>query len=151
MRNAVILASTFFVAFSGSLVTRTGMGWYRTLSLPWFTPSGRIIGRVWTTIFIFGAVSAIGWWGQKERDRRFWTVAGIFVANALLNVGWSVAFFGLHEMVVAIWIAAFLALSVWLLVALMWKRRLVSSILLVPYAAWATFATYLTYAVMRLQ
>jgi len=127
------------------------MEWYRTLSLPWFTPPGSVIGSVWTVIFILSAIAAIEWWSRKERDARFCLVAALFTVNALLNVGWSVTFFGLHQLAAGVWIAALLALSTWLLVGLMWKRVAVSSALLLPYAAWSTFATYLTYSVMRLQ
>lgn len=135
------------VAVSGSMVTESGMDWYRTLALPWWTPTGGVIGTAWTVIFVLAAVAAIEWWSQKEHGRRFGAVAALFVANAILNVGWSVVFFGLHQIVAAVAVAGLLALSVWLLVALMWSRRPAAAALLLPYAAWATFAAYLTAAV----
>ncbi len=142
-----IPAFVLFAAVSGSLVTQSGMDWYRTLSLPWWTPPGSTIGAVWTAIYALSTIAAIEWWNQKERDGRFEKVAALFVANMVLNVGWSVVFFGLHQMFAAIVVAALLALSTWALVLRMWRRKAVASALLLPYAAWATFATYLTAAV----
>ncbi len=144
-----IPAFVFFAAVSGSLVTQSGMDWYRTLSLPWWTPPGSVIGAVWTVIYVLSSVAAIEWWSAKKRGRRFGLVAAMFVANLFLNVGWSVVFFGLHEFAASIVVASLLALSTWSLVALMWTRKPTASVLLLPYAAWATFATCLTAAVAR--
>lgn len=134
----------FAVAISGSMVTTSGMDWYRTLSVPAWTPSGSVIGAVWTGIYLLSIVAAIEWWSRKERDVLFRAVAALFALNAFLNVGWSVVFFGLNALAGAVIVAALLAATTWLLVGLAWKRRAVVSALLVPYAVWATFAGYLT-------
>ncbi len=142
--------TVFAVAILGNWLTRGGMDWYETISLPAFTPPGAIIGAVWTTIFILTTISAIIFWGKAPRDRRFWWVAGVFILNGLLNIFWSYLFFNRHWIGAAVWESGILDLSVIALIILIWSVSRVAAILLFPYAFWTTFATYLTYVVWSL-
>ncbi len=47
------------VAWVGRWLTGRGMDWYKTIKLPAWTPSGSVIGMVWTAIFILAAISAV--------------------------------------------------------------------------------------------
>ena len=73
-----------------------------------------------------------------------------FAVNAMLNVTWSLLFFNLHLIDMAVYEAAMLGLSVVIISALCWQISRAASLLLVPYAAWVAFATYLTYIVSSL-
>jgi benzodiazapine receptor len=150
MRFIFIPLAVFAVAMTGSLLTSGGMDWYKTIKLPSFTPPGSIIGAVWTTIFILTAISAIIFWGKAPRDGRFWWVLGFFILNGLLNIFWSYLFFNRHWIGAAVWEAGVLDLSVIVLIILIWPISRWASILLIPYTAWTTFATYLTYVVWSL-
>ncbi|TAK03969.1 tryptophan-rich sensory protein [Patescibacteria group bacterium] len=147
--NFVIVTLVFLTALAGSLVTARGMDWYRTIQVPAWTPGGNVIGTVWTVLFVLAAVSIIVYWTHARRGREFRRVIGGFVVNGLLNVGWSVTFFGLHLVGPAVLVSAALAANVaWLI----WQVRPTSraaSWLLAPYFAWVCFATYLTFAIWR--
>lgn len=145
----IIPLATIATMAVGGLVTAAGMGWYRSINLPAFTPAGGFIGGVWTVLFILTAISALisinKGWGRRRTG-----IAAVFIANALLNVFWSVLFFGLHLVGPAVWEAGLLGLSVLVLIVLIWPISKFAAWLLVPYLAWVGFATFLTYSVMIL-
>ncbi len=139
---------TVLVAVSGSRFTSTGLqGWYQNINLPTWTPPGSVIGLVWTVIFILATLSALIVWNKWSHNDHFWWVVVIFVLNGFLNALWSYLFFGQHLIGAAIIEAALLGLSVAVLVVLIWPKSKWAALLLVPYAAWTIFATYLTYTV----
>ncbi len=139
----VIPAIAFATAFIGGRITDSGMGWYQTITLPDWTPPGRVIGGVWTLIYMLTSISAILVWVRFPRGRRFWWIMSLFVINALLNVGWSALFFGVHLMALAAWEAALLGATVLALIILIVPRDRVAAALLLPYFLWVCFATYL--------
>lgn len=139
------------VSFCGSLVTTQGMDWYKSLNLPGFTPPGALIGAVWTVIFILTAISALIFWNKKVHDKNRKLIIALFVANAALNLLWSVLFFGFHLIGWSIIEMFALNLTTFGLIMFLWQNYLASSLLLFPYLAWVTFATYLAYSVYALQ
>lgn len=145
----VIPLITVVVAWVGSLFTSSGInsGWYDSIVKPSWTPPGALIGAVWTVLFILAAISALIVWNKAKRNSWFWWVIGVFVINAVLNVLWSFLFFGEHLIGTAIWEAALLGATVVALIILIWPISRLASLLLVPYAGWVAFATYLTYTV----
>ncbi|MFA5358433.1 MAG: TspO/MBR family protein [Patescibacteria group bacterium] len=145
----IIPLFTIIVAWAGSAVTSNGMSWYKTINLPSWTPPGSVIGAVWTAIFLLATIAAILVW-NGHHGSRVWLIFSIFVINAILNIFWSYLFFGQHFLAAAIWEAGVLGLSVVALIVLIWPLTKAASILLMPYAGWVAFATYLTYKVWLL-
>ena len=144
----VIPALVALTSALGSAITNTGLReWYQTLNFPSFTPPGSVIGAVWTVLFILSAISILLVWNNTKHDTRFSVIVEFFILNGLLNISWSALFFGRHEVGIAVWGAALLGLSVFVLMWLIWPRSRVAALLLLPYALWVTFATYLTYSI----
>ena len=98
--------------------------WYRTLNKPSFNPPSWIFGPVWTTIFVLMGISLYLVWSKKwqvknkigsERKKAWnhysqkllsgsWQKANIVIIFSLqlvLNILWSIIFFGLHSAGVA--------------------------------------------------
>jgi benzodiazapine receptor len=146
----IIPLITFLTALSGSLLTSRGMDWYKTIVKPSWTPAGSLIGTVWTILFILGAISALIVWNRLPHDNRFKWIIAVFIINAILNVGWSFLFFNQHLLLTAIFEAALLGASVVALVILIWPLSRLAASLLIPYAVWVLFATFLTYKVWSL-
>ena len=140
----------FITAFLGSILTDPNSTWYKSLKLPSFAPPGYVIGIVWTIIFILCAISAIIIWNKLPHNNLFGWIIIIFVINALLNIGWSLLFFNQHQILASLIEIIFLEISVILLIVLSWKGAQIASYLLMPYAAWVLFATYLTYNIYQL-
>ncbi|KKW48207.1 MAG: tryptophan-rich sensory protein TspO [Parcubacteria group bacterium GW2011_GWA1_59_11] len=150
LNYVLIPLAAILTALAGSYFTNAGMEWYETLILPGFTPPGYAIGAVWTAIYALATASALIFYNRSPKDSRFRITAAIFVANAILNADWSWIFFAKHLLGLAVAEAAVLGATVVALIVLIWPRSRTAAALLVPYAAWVAFATYLAFAVWRL-
>jgi tryptophan-rich sensory protein len=149
----VIPLLTIFTAVVGGLITSGGMEWYKKIHLPAFTPPGSFIGTVWTVIFFLATIAALLIFNAKvpmSKETLQEGIMALFIFNAILNVTWSLLFFGQHFLYAAIWEAGVLGLSVIALIIFSWPISQLAAWLLMPYAAWVAFATYLTYTVWAL-
>ena len=123
--------------------------WYATLKKPSWNPPGWIFGPVWTALYTMMAVAAWLLWkrGGFAVQRRPLT---LFLVQLALNAAWTPLFFGLH------WPGAAFAEIVLLLAAivataLIFRRvSATAAWLLVPYAAWVSFASFLNFTLWRL-
>jgi len=143
---AIFIGLNFAAALSGALFKPDE--WYRALRKPWFQPPDWLFAPAWTILYCM--IAAAGWLVWREAG---WGAAGIlalYVANLLLNAGWSAVFFGLRRPdwafaeLIALWA------STALLIVVMWPQHQLSAMLLLPYLAWVTFAGALNLAVWRL-
>jgi len=141
----LVVLITGLVAGLGSWLTTQGIEWYYLSHLPTLAPAGSVIGGVWTVVFIASAGSLILWLQQKEKTANYYRVIWWFGVNAVLNLAWTYLFFFQRQVGASIIEMVGLELSVLILIWLMWKKRIYSSILLIPYAVWVLFATYLAY------
>lgn len=146
----VIPLITIATAVLGSVLTSRNMDWYKTINKPSWTPPGSVIGTVWTILFTLITISAIIVWNSPNRPQMITAIVIAFIINAILNVLWSVLFFGFHQMYAAIFECALLAVSILVLIYLIWPISIIAALLLVPYVLWVSFATYLTYSVWKL-
>lgn len=140
----------FLTAFIGSTLTNPNSSWYIALKLPSFAPPGYVIGMVWTVIFILCAISAIIMWNKIPHSTLFWWIIGLFIANAILNIGWSFLFFNQHLILASIFEMILLEASTIAIIILAWPLSRLAAALLLPYAAWVAFATFLTINILRL-
>lgn len=138
---------TIVTAFTGSFITSLGLGWYETIQRPTWTPSGEIISAVWTILFVLATISALLFWNAKISDDRRHLICGLFVVNAFANITWSLLFFGNHLIGTAMLEAGFLGLETAGIILALWKISKSASILMIPYALWVFFATFLTYSI----
>jgi tryptophan-rich sensory protein len=142
----LIALITFGVAAGGALVTDPDSEWYRALEKPSFNPPGAVFGPVWTVIYLLTAGAAwLAWRDVGESRRR--AVLWVFAINAALNLLWTVLFFGAHSP----WAAALeIVPLLGTIIALIWMVRpwnKTAALALVPYAAWVSFATVLTWTI----
>lgn len=143
----VIPLVAILVAYIGGRFTmRSVKTWYRGIRKPTWTPPGGVIGAVWTVLYILAALSALIVWNLPSSSVPT-VIAALFILNAIVNVGWSYVFFYLHKMGPAIWVCLFLDLTIVLLIQFIAPLSTLAAWLLVPYAAWVTFASYLNYRV----
>ena len=118
-------------------------GWYDSLVLPMTAPPGAVIGIVWSVLYVLIAISLVLAWRTVKKKRRG-LVTALFTINLIANAAWSPIFFIEQSIGLAIHVAAIIALTAWLLVYELRGSSKTASWLLVPYALWTTFATYLS-------
>ena len=113
--------------------------WYKCIRAS-FTPPKYVFPIVWTTLYIFIAITLAQTLLLKESDTKS-RLLGLYAFNLILNVAWSFAFFGEHNVLGAFIILLALIVSGGMI---LWKSRRVLppwvSYLLVPYIAWLCFA-----------
>lgn len=151
-----ILALVLFVGLclgvgglGGAVTAESVNTWYPTLNKPSFNPPNWIFGPVWTTLNILMGVAAWRIWRAADRDTARGPLA-VFALQLAVNLGWSVAFFGLRNPGLAVIVV--LALDLLVLVTLLMFRRIdrLAAWLLAPYLAWISFATLLNVTIWRI-
>ncbi|MEO0574870.1 MAG: TspO/MBR family protein [Pseudomonadota bacterium] len=156
-RKTGLQTTSLRVALIGSLVTAliggtlTPIGpWYQALDKPVFQPPDWAFGPAWTIIFIMAAFAAhTAWERATSAATRGWVVA-LFVANALLNMGWSFLFFFSQRPDLALLESCVLWLSIVAIVVFTARFARLSALLMLPYLAWVSFATVLNRAIVTL-
>lgn len=141
----VIPFITIAVVLIGQYFTGLGMDWYNTLVLHPLTPSGNVIGMVWTFIFILSTISALIFWNTSKHDKTFGIIVSLFIDNIILNVLWSYLFFVKHLMIWSIVEMIVLWLITLILAIALWYRNKIAALLLVPYLIWVIIATFFAY------
>ena len=143
---AIIALVTAGVALGGASVTDPDSAWYRELEKPPFNPPGAVFGPVWSIIYVLTACAAWFAWRDVRGSRRR-AVLWLFAINAALNLLWTVLFFGAKSP----WAAALeIVPLLGTIVALIWAVRpwnKAASNALIPYAAWVSFATVLSWTI----
>lgn len=135
----------------GSLFTASAIPtWYATLIKPEIAPPNWIFAPVWTTLFLFMGIAAFLVWraGFWRKDVRVGMI--LFAIQLTVNVSWSLFFFGLKSPGFALLSIA----ALWLLIAatMFFFARVsrAAALLLLPYLAWVSFASYLNYLIWTL-
>ncbi|HRY60364.1 MAG TPA: tryptophan-rich sensory protein [Patescibacteria group bacterium] len=137
------------VAVLGSLATNVGMSWYYSLNTPDLTPPGSFIGTMWTIIFTLSTIALILFYNSKtlSKDKNKALYSDAFITNAVLNVLWSVLFFGLNSPFMGLVCILLLeASNIWIEVIL-WKKNKIAFALWLVYTAWVLVATYFNFMI----
>ena len=143
------LVLTFAAAALGAVASAQAGTFYLQLVRPEWAPPGWLFGPVWTALYLMMAIAAWLVW----RDHGFRRAGGaltLFVVQLAANAVWTWLFFVWHQGALAL--AEILLL--WALIAAtiiaFWRLHTLAAMLLLPYLAWVSFASALTYATWRL-
>ncbi len=140
------LALVLVVAIIGGLVTRTSVtDWYPQLVQPEFAPPNAVFGPVWTILYVLMAYAAWRIWRVYGFRGAPWTL-GLFVVQLGLNMLWSILFFGLQQIGLALVEIVVLWLAILATLVLFWRLDRIAGALLLPYLAWVGFAAFLNHA-----
>lgn len=141
-------AATVLVAWLGSVATSGAADseWFRSLDKPAFYPPDATFGIVWSVLYVLVAVA--GWLAWRAGGSTRTTVP--WVVQIVLNLGWSVLFFGLQEPTWAlVEIVVLLAAATWAAVSF-WDLDRRATALFVPYILWIAFAAVLNASIVVL-
>jgi tryptophan-rich sensory protein len=145
----IALAGCFAAAGIGGLVTsRSLRGWYAGLAKPSWNPPNWVFGPVWTVLY--AAMGVAAWLVWRVRDEHDVRIALVwFGVQLIVNVAWSVAFFGLRSPAAGLVVIVLLWWAIAGTIASFASVSLLAAGMLVPYLAWVTFATVLNGAIVR--
>ena len=122
--------------------------WYAQLVKPSWNPPASVFGPVWTTLYIMIAVAGFLAWesghGDRGRALTFWGV------QLVLNAAWSWLFFGLHRPGWAFGEILLLLAAIVITIRAFYRIKPVAALLMVPYLAWVSFASFLNFTIWRL-
>ena len=134
----------------GSLFTASSVRtWYVDLTKPSWNPPSWLFGPVWITLYTMMGVAAYLVWQQKDSPGvklALWFYAVQLALNAL----WSILFFGARNPGLALAEISVLLVFILITTFLFWKINVWAGILMLPYIAWVSFATFLNYTILKL-
>ncbi len=148
MKLGSILALVFFVGISlaagfiGSLSTMDSIqGWYATLNRPSWTPPNWVFGPVWTLLYVLMGTSAFLVWRSKKIGK--YLAIWLFLGHLLVNLFWSIAFFGMQELLLAMIVILVLLGLIIALMRMYAAHSKCAVYLMIPYLLWVTYAATL--------
>lgn len=124
--------------------------WYAALEKPFLNPPNWIFGPVWTTLFALMGIAAFLVWRKGLGKQQAKAALLLFGIQLLLNVLWSVLFFGWHMPSLAFIDIAALWIMILGTIILFSRVSRPAAYLLLPYLAWVTFASYLNLMIWSL-
>lgn len=153
IKNPKLLLISILITEAAGIIgsiftTRSIPTWYASLNKPSFNPPNWIFGPVWTTLFLLMGIALYLIWSKKGKEVK--KALNIFWLHLGLNILWSALFFGLKNPGLAfIEILILLGFIVYVTI-LFYRLEKVAGLLLLPYLAWTTFATFLNFTIWRL-
>ena len=138
------------VSSVGGAITATSVDtWYQTLEKPSFNPPDWVFAPVWTALYILMGLAAWRIWRFRSIANTVKALS-IFGVQLGLNLSWSILFFGLQRVDLAL-IEIFILLATIVLNAILfWRIDRLAGLIFVPYVLWVTFATILNASIWLL-
>lgn len=149
-----LLLATLLVATAGAIGSAATFAhlsdWYMHLNKPVLTPPNWVFGPAWTTLYV---LMIIAFWeilrtGPETPLRR--AAIGIFLIQLVFNALWSVGFFGARSPLAGLILIAGLWLSILATIISFYRIKRLAGLILIPYLAWVSFATWLNLGVFLL-
>jgi tryptophan-rich sensory protein len=124
--------------------------WYASLKKPLLTPPSWVFAPVWFALYVLMGFSLYIVWAKGSQNLNVRLAIAAFGAQLILNLLWSVAFFGARSVVFGL--VAILCLLAALVATVLIFGRIsrTAQILLLPYLAWVAFATILNFEIALL-
>jgi len=124
--------------------------WYAGLNKPWFNPPNWVFGPAWTTLY---ALMIWAFWRVLRAPptnpaRR--TAIIVFLVHMAVNAGWSVTFFGMRQIGIAVGVSILLEMLVIATIYAFNRVDRAAAIAVAPTALWVGFAKVLNAAVWQL-
>jgi len=137
-----------FAGIVGSLFTIQSIPtWYAGINKPGFNPPAWVFAPVWTFLFLLMGISLYLVWSKEQVVEKPLKVFGV---QLTLNVLWSFLFFGLESPLYAFMEILLLWAAIVVTILEFSKVSKASSLLLVPYLLWVSFAAMLNLSIYLL-
>jgi len=155
-RRSQVVALVAFLLLSvsisalGGLATSTSVGtWYQMLAKPAFNPPDWVFAPVWTALFLIMAIAGWRVWRTPPSVARTRALR-TYGVQLVLNLGWSVTFFWMRSIGLALIEISIFWLSLVATTVLIWRMDRIAGMLFLPYLAWVSYAVVLNAALWHM-
>ena len=146
----ISIAAVAAVGVIGGLATASSVTtWYAGLNKPAFNPPNAVFGPVWTTLYLLMALAAWRIWRAARTSERRPALI-LYAVQLVLNLAWSLIFFGLRQPALALADIGLLLGAVVATAIAFWRIDRPAGLMMLPYAGWAAFAALLNFEIWRL-
>ena len=140
-----------FITFSASAIggfTTTSFKepWYSEIILPSFNPPSWVFAPVWTLLYIMMSIAIWKIW-INTFDLK---LLKLYFVHLFFNATWSVAFFGFHQIGLALINLIIILIFIILLMQRYLTRDKISFYLMTPYFFWSSYALILNSSIFIL-
>ncbi len=126
----------------GSVFTINAIpSWYVSLNKPSFSPPNWIFGPVWLTLYLMMGIAVYLNWIKNNKQAKF--NVRLFFIHLFFNFIWTPIFFGAKNLFLALIVIFIIWLLIVTLIYNFQKVNKISSLLLIPYLLWVSFASIL--------
>ncbi len=150
MNSIVSLVVSLIACFTAAFVGSRWLPdeWFKKLNKPSWNPPNWLFAPVWTILYALMAIAAWRVWEQAGLSAA--PLLALFIVQLIMNAAWTWLFFGRHRLdrayadIVVLWILIAATLIGF------WQVNPLAGLLLAPYLAWVTFASFLNLTIWRL-
>ena len=134
---------TYSASVIGGLVT-VGFKepWYSLINKPTFNPPSWVFAPVWTTLYLMMTIAIWLFWHSRNRDMN---TIYIYFIHIVFNATWSIVFFGMHQILLALVILLILIFLIIILILRFKRVNMLSYYLMIPYLLWCCYALVLNF------
>jgi benzodiazapine receptor len=142
------LLLTFAAASVGVITSARAASFYRQLSQPVWAPPAWLFGPMWSVLYVLMAVAAWLVWRDHGLSSAAFAL-GLFVVQLVANALWSWLFFVMRRGALSVAEIVVLWLLILATILAFWPLHRLAALMLVPYLAWVSVASALTWSLWR--
>lgn len=147
----ISVGSALAAGWLGSLFTAPAIPtWYAALEKPFFSPPNWLFAPVWTVLYLLMGVALFLILMVTKSQKQKKTAVALYATQLVVNIAWSVAFFGFRSPELGLFVILVLDGLVAATIKSFWPLSKTAALLLLPYMAWISFATLLNLAIVLL-
>ncbi len=134
---------TYSASFIGGMATISFKEpWYSGLIKSSYNPPDWVFAPVWTTLYLMMTLAIWFYWHSKNREMN---TIYIYFIHIVFNTTWSIVFFGLHQIFLALIVLMILIVLIIILILKFKRVNYISSFLMIPYLLWSCYALFLNF------
>ena len=139
----LFLIITYSASFIGGMATISFKEpWYSQLVKSNYNPPDWVFAPVWTTLYFMMILAICLYWHSKNREMN---TIYIYFIHIVFNTTWSIVFFGLHQILLALVVLVILIILIFILILKFKRVNKASSYLMIPYLLWSCYALFLNF------
>ena len=124
--------------------------WYSSLKKPDFTPPNSVFGPIWITLYLLMGIAVFLVWREGLGQAGVMVAFIVFWVQLVLNILWSVIFFGLKSLLGGMVMILLLWIAIIVNIIMFFSVLPIAGGLLIPYIIWVSIAANLNVQVWKL-